>query len=252
MIVLFGLIWMLSLVMIVVSLIKPKWGTFGKRPEWTRKKAALSWVAVTVISTGLMVASSPSSTGKQPQKQAAESQKYIFEKYYGFSADQSKTIENALSSIGISEIKDATKKKDHEYVLDVKAGAYTPDKDTIHVICDENNNLQTVTYGQIILWNEGKPVHQLSEYVLSSSEELEVTRLGKEMVTKALKSPSSAKFDSKTYKYFKIQGEITFIGKVDSQNSFGAMIRAPFKVKFRNKNGKMNPTYFMLENKQII
>lgn len=256
--ILFSMILVFSLVMILISLFKPKWGTFGKRPEWGRKKTALTWLAAAIISFTIVGTSAPSA--KPTNKAAAtkeqttkeEAPKYIFSQYYGFSEDQAKAIEDALTNIGVKKIKDVTKKDNHNYVLDVDAGVYTPDKDTMHVECDDNNQLQTITYGQIIMWNEGKSIHQLSEYVLSSSEELEVTRTGKDMVKKTLKAPSTAKFDSKTFKYIKIQGEITFIGKVNAQNSFGAMVRSPFKVQFRYVDGKLKPTYFMVNHKQII
>lgn len=270
--VLFALIGLFSQVMIVVSLIKPKWGTFGKRPEWGRKKTALAWLAAFIVSIIIVGTSTsiPTPTNKpvgtkkqvtatentptedQHADKEDESPKYIFSLYYGFGEDQAKAIEDALTDVGVKEIKDVTKKGNHDYVLDVDAGVYTPDKDTMHIECDDNNQLQTITYKQIILWNEGKPIHQLSEYVLSASEELEVTRTGKDMVKKTLKAPSTAKFISKTFKYIKIQDEITFIGKVDAQNSFGAMVRSPFKVQFRYIDGKLTPTYFMVNHQQII
>ena len=51
-------------------------------------------------------------------------------------------------------------------------------------------------------------------------------RQAKEMVKKVLKAPTTAEFDYKTFRYFKLNGIGTIIGTVDSQNSFGAMIRS--------------------------
>ena len=66
------------------------------------------------------------------------------------------------------------------------------------------------------------------------SKEATGKRMVQELVTLKLKSPTSAKFDLVAgYK----DGEMFVIGTVDSQNSFGAMIRAHILGEF--KDGKL-------------
>lgn len=56
---LFGFLAMIATIMMIVALIKPKWGTFGKRPEWNRKKAAGLWLAACIVLSGLASATTP-------------------------------------------------------------------------------------------------------------------------------------------------------------------------------------------------
>lgn len=255
---LFGFLAMIATIMMIVALIKPKWGTFGKRPEWNRKKAAGLWLAACIVLSGLASATTPPEVKQAQQQKAAqqkmeeEAKKHVFAKNYGFTMEQTKALDEALESVGIKKIKDATKQGAHDYVLEVDAGSYTPDKNTIHVFCDENNKLLAIKYRAIALWNDGKPVHQISDYIMSTSEELTVTRKSKEMVKKVLKAPKSANFDSGTFKYYKSQGVITLIGTVDAQNSFGAMIRSQFKTQFKEEDGSLKPIHFTFEGNQLL
>lgn len=50
---------------------------------------------------------------------------------------------------------------------------------------------------------------------------------------------------------FKLKGIGTIIGTVDSQNSFGAMIRSNFKVQF-DCNDNMKPIHMSFEGNEIF
>lgn len=259
MFVIFGLLMFAAFIMIIVSLIKPRWGTFGKRPDWTRKKAALTWVAVGVIACGLMTATTPDDVkqaNQQKQQQLQEekeAKEHIFGKYYGFSLDQSKAIEDALASVGLDKINDVTKKGDHDYVLDVHGkGGYSPQKDTIHLFLDENNKPQTIKYRAIALWQNGQAEHQISDYIISDGEMETIARMSKEAVKKVLKAPTSAKFDEGTFKFFKQKGVVTIIGTVDAQNSFGAMIRSPFKIQYQKDGNDWKPVHMTFESQELF
>ena len=67
---------------------------------------------------------------------------------------------------------------------------------------------------------------------LFGDEQIKHIAAAKEVVKSRLKSPTTAEFSD--VKASKSNGVITVSGKVDSQNSFGAMIRNNFIVQFEN------------------
>lgn len=257
--VIFGLLLFFSFIMMVVSLFSPKWGTFKKR-EWSRKKTMGIWFLACIICFVGVGVTNPSpeqqaqiKAQQEARKAEQEAQKHIFGRYYGFSAEDSQAIEDALASVGIDKINDATKQGDHDYTLDVHAtGGYDPDKDAIHIFLDDNNKLQTIKYRAIALWQNGQAVHQVSDYVMSLDEKVAAETMSKEMVKKILKAPSTAKFDESTFKYYKSKGVITVIGSVDAQNGFGAMLRSPWKTQFEGKGKDLKPIHMMFAAQDLF
>jgi hypothetical protein len=157
-----------------------------------------------------------------------------------------------LNSIGVESVTDATKDEKGMYSLNVTAkGGYTPEKGYTHLFLDKDNKVETIKLKEIIMYKDGQAVHQPSDYVLSVSEENQMERQAKEMVKKVLKAPTTAEFDYKTFRYFKLNGIGTIIGTVDSQNSFGAMIRSNFKVQF-DCNDNMKPIHMSFEGNEIF
>lgn len=248
-------------IMTLVSLIKPKWGTLGKRPDWKRKKIATIWFVLAIIfSLGANV-TTPESV-KIEQQQKAEQQKMEqakkeyakdnpFCKNYGMSVESAKAIDAALQSIGISSVRDVTKQQDF-YTLKVEEkDGYTPADDAIHLFLDKDNNVSAIKLNAISLYENGKAIHQVSEYILKPSEQADMKTQAEAMVKKVLKAPTTAKFDSGTYRFFKQDGVATLIGTVDAQNSFGAMIRSNFKVQF-DCNNNMRPLHMSFEGKDLF
>ncbi|UYJ17392.1 MAG: hypothetical protein OGM58_02825 [Veillonellaceae bacterium] len=157
-----------------------------------------------------------------------------------------------MNSIGVESVTDATKDEKSMYSLNVTAkGGYTPEKGYTHLFLDKDNKVETIKLKEIIMYKDGQAVHQPSDYVLSVSEENQMERQAKEMVKKVLKAPTTAEFDYKTFRYFKLKGIGTIIGTVDSQNSFGAMIRSNFKVQF-DCNDNMKPIHMSFEGNEIF
>ena len=176
----------------------------------------------------------------------------MFSVKFGISVDDAKNIEAALNSIGVESVTDATKDEKGMYSLNVTAkGGYTPEKGYTHLFLDKDNKVETIKLKEIIMYKDGQAVHQPSDYVLSVSEENQMERQAKEMVKKILKAPTTAEFDYKTFRYFKLNGIGTIIGTVDSQNSFGAMIRSNFKVQF-DCNDNMKPIHMSFEGNEIF
>ena len=248
-----------AIIMLFVSIFSPKLGTFKRHPEWSRKKAAGLWLAIAVAMSFLTTISTPEEvrTAQQQkteqQKIEEEAKKQIFVKDYGFTIDQAKALNDALASVGLGKINAATKKGENDYVLDINATdtAYNPAKNIVHVFFDANNNVTAIKLRAIPLLQDGKVVHKISDYVISTGEEIDMKISAEGLIKKILKAPSTAKFDDETFKYFKANGELTIIGTVDSQNSFGAMVRAPFKITFIPTEKGLSPKYLMFEEQEF-
>lgn len=74
----------------------------------------------------------------------------------------------------------------------------------------------------------------------------------KEYVTNNLKAPSTAKFIDDDATFIRDGKKWSYTGKVDSQNSFGAMIRSTYYVVIEDKGGdKYDLSRFELINIQI-
>ena len=120
--------------------------------------------------------------------------------------DLHKTLDTP-NSIGVESVTDATKDEKGMYSLNVTAkGGYT------HLFLDKDNKVETIKLKEIIMYKDGQAVHQPSDYVLSVSEENQMERQAKEMVKKVLKAPTTAEFDYKTFRYFKLGSSRFFVG----------------------------------------
>lgn len=259
----FNVLIVITFIMFIASLIKPKWGTLGKRPDLKRKQISVAYFILLMLFAAASNATTPEDVKIANQEKAEQQRieqeqknfadKNIFCKYYGFTVDQAKAIDSALESVGIASVKDSTKQSDNVYYLSVSAkdDGYSPADDSIHLFLDNDRNVTAIKLNAITLYENGAPVHQVSDFLLKPSEQADMITKSEEMVKKVLKAPSSAKFDSSTYKFYKKDGVATLIGTVDAQNSFGAMLRSSFKVQF-DVNNKFQPIHMTFGSKEIF
>ena len=93
------------------------------------------------------------------------------------------------------------------------------------------NEVDTLNWADNTLFEEGTVIAKLSDYIITSDEQIEMLVVCKELVKSVLKSPTTAKFPSlhDGWAMSKTPEEIIIQGYVDSQNSFGAMIRSSFQ-----------------------
>lgn len=301
----FILLMVLCAVMFIVSLIRPRWGTFGKKPEWKRKRLCpfyfVLFIAFALLSNYTMpedvrIANQQRQEQRQEQKrleaqqkeekeraeaeqkqekerveaeqkQQAEEQKQqeeeqkalaekeskdIFCRNYGLSLDQAQAIESALDSVGLGEVSDTT--KEGSYIkLNVNANDtdYTPKDGVVKVFLDNDNNLQAIKIGSRSLYDNGQVVCQVSDVLVSLKDMSEAIVSSEEIVNNVLKAPSTANYDTDTFRFIKQDGLITTIGTVDAQNSFGAMIRTGFKIQFDYNDG-MKPVHFVFDDQEIF
>ncbi len=101
----------------------------------------------------------------------------------------------------------------------------------------QNGQVISVDYANNILYENGQIINTLSDFFMTPDEKYDFIDNTKNTINTILKSPSTAKYPWYDEWYVgkdKDTGVITVQGYVDSQNSFGAMLRSQFQVKYQN------------------
>lgn len=157
--------------------------------------------------------------------------------------EQAKSVEDALKSVGINEIKSV---EYDEVLSDDNTGIKgfrlkTEVHPNIILYMNPNKTVSKIKMAGTPLLDNGKVLASINDFIVTTEEQIKYIRIAEEGVKKVLKAPSSAKFPSYSeYQMSKDNGIITIVGYVDAQNSFGAMIRSYFTLRFNTKeNGKL-------------
>ena len=98
-----------------------------------------------------------------------------------------------------------------------------------------DGTVNMVRYADNTLYENGAPVDNISNYVLTDYEESRYLTQAENAVESILKSPSSAKFSNILESNIWIEdGVVNVQGYVDAQNSYGAEMRGDYQVQFEN------------------
>lgn len=96
---------------------------------------------------------------------------------------------------------------------------------------DGNNKVVSLRYSDKDFYKDGKVLLNFNDYKITFDEKNEYNIDAKNKIKSILKSPSTAKFPNiNNWKFGKENGEIILQAYVDSQNSFGATVRAEFQI----------------------
>lgn len=118
----------------------------------------------------------------------------------------------------------------------------------------EKRNTFYIGIGSVDLYKNGAMVNQIGDFTLSALDWAEATVLAERYVQAALKAPSTAKFpgtvlEADQWSIGRYKDIFQVSSYVDSQNSFGAMIRSKFVVEM-SYNTK-NLTFLSIDGKTI-
>lgn len=146
----------------------------------------------------------------------------------------------------------------HEELLDNATGAnekgYRITSDGIKNIIlylREDNTVYSIKYANNFLYNNNTVMSNLSDYYLTDKEKSKLEINSEEMVRSMLKSPSTAKFPNiLEWKFYRYKDKIVVQSYVDSQNSFGAMIRSEFQITL--EPDKTTVTSFIFDGQEYI
>lgn len=112
-----------------------------------------------------------------------------------------------------------------------------------------NFTVHSIMYAGITLYEDGHLIEKADANIPSGEEMRHMQRQVEKVVKENLKAPSTAKFSD--FKFRKVHGIGDVFGVVDSQNSFGAMIRTPFNASFDfNNNGVM--TRIAIDGNELV
>ena len=189
---------------------------------------------------------SDSNTNQTSQTKASENE-------FGVSEENHKQITNTLNSLGIEKLKNVK----HDALLD---NAYAEGEkgyrfdagglSNIVIYISPNQTVNRVKYAGEDLFAKDEILYTVDDFGLTTSEMSDLQYKTESAVKDLLKAPSTAKFAKITERGFsKNKGEIIVQSYVDSQNGFGAMLRAEFQVKI-NKEGKV--TSFIFDGREYI
>lgn len=166
--------------------------------------------------------------------------------------EQSENIENILEKCGIKHVdsikadellNDTNEKGEKGYRISADG------IDNIILYLKKDNKVNIVRYADNNLYAKGKVVSKLSDYALTSDEEAEIRTKCQQMVEEVLKSPSTAKFPWAEWGIVKNKEKVAVRSHVDSENSFGAMVRSEFSFIFA-KDGTVES--FVIDGEEMI
>ena len=162
-----------------------------------------------------------------------------------------KNIENTLSSAGV---KDYTLEKDESLDENGQKGYraktdFTKTGIIIHV--DKDKKVSSLKFDNIEYVKNGEVTGKITDSVVTGKEQVNYKVSAEGAIKSILKSPSTAKFAPfSEWGFNKVRGVVSVTGYVDSQNSFGAMLRNKFIVEFDAKTEKIN--HLIFEGKDYI
>ncbi len=160
---------------------------------------------------------------------------------------QAKTINDIFISIGLNSFESIT----NDEMLDGTEGdnskgyrIKTSFSDNIILYLDSSKNVISVRWADKDFYSNGQALLNFNDYVMTFDEQSDYNVDAQNRIKKLLKSPSSAKFPSiNDWKFSKDNGVVTLQAYVDSQNSFGAVLRSEFQIKYQ-KDGTISSLIF--------
>jgi hypothetical protein len=159
---------------------------------------------------------------------------------FGISGKNEKIIEKILNDCGINDIESIK----HDELLDnlnIKGekGYRVTSNGISNIILylKPNNTVNMIRYADNYLYKNGKIRSVLQDYILTIEEGTKYQLISDQTIKALLKAPLSAKFPPISEYRFSKKNNIAIVQSyLDSQNSFGVMLRSEFQIKIRAKD----------------
>ena len=228
----------IAVIMIFVSFVNPKWGSFGQCPDIKRWKLALIWF---VIGGALGLAGSAFMTDNDKKElQARNDAPYVEILEKGMNTDKAVATKNwdILSKSGFSKITEVKASSDNKYSVDFPH----LDASVAYVYTNKDKSIEKVEYYDKILYENGEVKGDLKDHYITDAESRDAFDLAKKTVKKDLKDSDSAKFDD-NYIAVKNDGIIDISGKVRAKNSFNATVLSTWGMRINTKTHKITDYY---------
>lgn len=219
-----------------------------KYTDWKKIIKIIITVIVAIFAIGMMFGDSESNTDTSAQTTettvytaettsstaAIDKDVYAFTSISNLTNEEAKAILKNLEAVGFDHIDSVVVNGSQS---DADAGAsfnvsYNGYTITLTVI---DRKTDYMVSGDVVLFEDGKIVDNINNYIISDGEKGQFIYYAKEFVLQGLKAPSTAEFPGTVleigeWKVSRNKNVVTVRSYVDSQNSFGAMIRSNFAV----------------------
>lgn len=175
-----------------------------------------------------------SQTEKETVTTAEDKEVGAFTSISNLTNDEAKTIINDLKSVGVKEVEKVSVVGNQSDAVggasfNISYKGYTV---TLIVI---NKKTDSIYSGDITLFENGKVVNDINDYIFDAADEGKFIYYAEEYVKQCLISPSTAEFpglvlERNEWKVSRKKDVVTISSYVDSQNGFGAMLRSNFII----------------------
>lgn len=170
----------------------------------------------------------------------------------GVSKEEAARIKKDFIAVGIEDL-EKIEGFEGAQVEGMKSFEYFSSKVTGTLIIKDGKT-DYIDTGDIVLFDDEKSgaIDNVSRYYLSSKDESKYLYAAEELVKQNLKAPATAEFPnwySGDWEIYRVDDVVTVVSYVDSQNSFGAMIRGEFGIQYSYPAG--NLLYFEFDNQVI-
>jgi hypothetical protein len=162
----------------------------------------------------------------------------------GVSSEKAKEINNILIGIGLDNFDSITNDEILNNTEAENSKGYrikTSFSDNVILYMDSSNNIISIRWADKDFYKDGQTILNFKDYTITFDEENNYNIDAQDRIKKVLKAPSTAKFPSITkWGFTKDNGVVTVSAYVDSENSFGAMLRSNFQIKYAKDGAIMS------------
>lgn len=193
-----------------------------------KKKGCLISILLIICIPALVVALYLPESTKVPQNIGT------IMKQTGANKDQSNQINSILEQCDIKNVKEITPDTGLDGAYGGSEKGYRIKTDLINNIImylREDNTVYVLKWADNEIYDNNTVVSKMSDFTLTLDEQTNLQINSQKMIKSFLKSPSTADFPNITeWKFNKDKEKIVIQSYVDSQNSFGAMLRSEFQI----------------------
>jgi len=162
---------------------------------------------------------------------------------YGISSNLAQKLLDIFPKVGMEKDKVTSIQKSDNWAKGERY-SITYDGNQVMAYLNKDGSVSSLNYGDVKLYQASGESHPISNYLLSSDEISQLKIWSEDSVKSVLKAPSTAEFpggffDPYTDWGFSKDGNTYKVSSyVDSQNSFGAMIRSEFYIEYKWNKGE--------------
>lgn len=217
-----------------------------EQPKIKKKSNAKSivfWMIFGLISWAVIIYAISNSDSLSGSVATVEKDVSAFMNVSDLTEDEVETILEKLNETGVDNIEDvevinSESDTDNETVFEITYSGY------IITLFVTDGKAEKIVSGEVVLYENGEVVDNMKDHIITSTEKKEFIEKTKQFVLQGLISPSTAQFpdavfESEEWTVSRNKDLITVKSYVDSQNSFGAMIRNKFTAQISYYDGSL-------------